>query len=293
MSDEPQRERRAVLGTAGLLAAATAVPGLASPARAGAAGPPAAGTGIAESQTGGPGAAARDALTLDTMRGLAVFVMPGPDAYSRAQGTPAREPGGIEARLPEFLVDALDRYLPAPDLPAVPLVRALRDGVPGLLREPVPDAALRAGLGVDALLESDATIPLSPLVALLLNAEALRVDPRTVAGPFLAPFSRLAFGRKADVFELLEGADPDLVELLDARLPEPLKRTASGLLRFLGGALLELAALGGYSEWAVFDPASRRLRDRPVGWRISGYTPAAEGRPEFRGYYQGRTEVTG
>lgn len=238
MPDAPNTERRALLGTAGLLAAAASLPGTAEAAQPAAARPETTGAD----------------WTLDTMKGLAVFVMPGPDAYSRRQGTPRAEPGGIEARLPAFLVDTLDRYL----------------RIPG-----------------------DAVVPLSSVVALLLNAGAVRVDPGSLAGPFLAPFPRLAYRRKAKVFELMEGSDADLVALLDAHLPEPFTRTASGLLRFLAGALLELSALGGYSEWGVFDPATRRLRGRPVGWAQSGYTSAAEGRPEFRGYYQDRKETTG
>lgn len=281
MADEPWAERRVLLGSVGLLAAAAAVPGL---------GPSPAHARAADLRS------ALTAWTLDTMTGLAVFVMPGPDAHSRRQGTPRPEPGGVEASLPAFLVDTLDRYLPAPDLPAGTLAGALMRGAPVLLRDARREASERAPgttAGLSALLENDATIPLSWLVALVLNVEALRVDPRSIAGPFLAPFPRLSFRSKARVFALLEGADPDLVATIDAHLPEPLKRSASGLLRYLGGALLELSALGGYSEWGVFDPATRRLTGRPVGWRVSGYMPAAEGRPEFRGYYQGRTEATG
>ncbi|HEU5025277.1 MAG TPA: hypothetical protein VFV01_10215 [Spirillospora sp.] len=257
MPDEPRPERRTLLGAAGLLAAAASLPDL----------------------TAAPAArAASDPLgdwTLDTMKGLAVFVMPGPDAYSRAQGTPRREPGGIEARLPEFLVHHLNRYLPFPDLPVTALAAALGPAAGAVLPR------------------SDAVIPLAPATALILNAQAVRVDPRALGGPFLAPFSRLPYRAKAKVFELLEGPDPQLVEALDAQLPEPLKRSASGLLKYAAGALLELAALGGYSEWGVLDPATRRLRDRPVGRRVSGYTPASEGRPEFRGYYQGRRKAAG
>ena len=62
---------------------------------------------------------------------------------------------------------------------------------------------------------------------------------------------------------------------------------------FLANGLLVLAALGGYSEWGVFDPETRRLTGRPAGWRASGYTPSADGWDEFKGYYQGRTEVPG
>ncbi|MGI5327838.1 hypothetical protein [Actinomadura nitritigenes] len=258
MPDGPRTERRTLLGAAGLLAAAASLPDL---------------TAAPEARAGSD---ALDEWTLDTMKGLAVFVMPGPDAHSRAQGTPRKEPGGIEARLPEFLVHHLNRYLPFPDLPAAALAGALG---------PPPHGA--------PALRSDAVIPLAPAVALILNAQAVRVDPRTLGGPFLAPFSRLPYSGKARVFELLEGPDPALVQALDAHLAEPLKRSASGLLKYAAGALLELSALGGYSEWGVLDPATRRPRARPVGWRVSGYTPASAGRPEFRGYYQGRRKATG
>ncbi|MFD0688186.1 hypothetical protein ACFQZM_27085 [Actinomadura fibrosa] len=272
----PRTRRRAFLGTAGALAAAASLPLAPGEAHASARLAPGARTARQDVR-----AARRDALaewTLDTMKGLAVFVVPGPDPYSRAQGTPRPEPGGIEAGLPAFLVDMLDRYLPFPDLPAGGLADALLP-----LLGP-------AGAG---LFESDAVIPLSPVVALLLNAEAVRADPRSLTGPFLTPFARLPYRGKAKVFEMIEGPDPALVEVVDAQLPEPLKRTASGLLRYLGGALLELSALGGYSEWAVFDPGTRRLRARPVGWQVTGYQYAEAGRPEFRGYYQGRRSTTG
>ncbi|MBW8483167.1 hypothetical protein [Actinomadura parmotrematis] len=263
--DSPLR-RRTLLGAVGLgAAAATAGTVAGAPAARAAAADPLA------------------AWTLDTLTGLAVFVLPGPDPYSRNQGTPRTEPGGVEARLPEFLVDALDRYLPAPVVAAY--TDALLAGAPALL------GGVRAGGALPV--KPGSSIPLSPLVALLLNIEALRVRPASLVGPFRSPFARLTYADKARVFELLEGADADLVAALDAGLPEPLKRTASGLLRFLGGALMELSALGGLSEWGVYDAGTRTLTGKPVGWTLTGYVPAAEGRPEFRGYYQGRREATG
>ncbi|TDC66445.1 hypothetical protein E1200_16780 [Actinomadura sp. GC306] len=284
----PSLDRRAFLEAAGLTGAFAAVPALlAPPAAADPADPP--GTdAVAE---------ALDRLSLDTMSGLAVFVMPGPDPYSRAQGTPRAEPGGVEARLPGFLVDMLNRFVPFPDQIAVPLLRALAQGAGGLrLPRPQdePDAGVaRLDRGLGLLLRNDATVPLAPVVALLLNLEAVRVDPGTLWGPFASPFSRLSYEGKAEVFRLLEGPDADLVALLDRHLPQPYHRSVSGLLRFLANGLLVLAALGGYSEWGVFDPETRRLTGRPAGWRASGYTPSADGWDEFKGYYQGRTEVPG
>ncbi|MFB4315511.1 hypothetical protein [Actinomadura sp. 21ATH] len=284
----PGLERRAFLEAAGLCGAFTAASALA-------AAPPA----QADTDPGtDPVAAALGTLALDTMSGLAVFVMPGPDPYSRVQGTPRAEAGGVEARLPEFLVEMLNRFVPFPDQIAVPLLRALAQGA-GDLRLPrpagVPDAAAvrRADRGLRLLLRNDATVPLAPVVALILNLEAVRVDPRSLAGPFAAPFARLPYAGKARVFELLEGADSDLVALLDRHLPEPYHRSVSGLIEFTANGLLVLAALGGYSEWGVFDPETRRLTGRPAGWRASGYTPSADGWDEFTGYYQDRTEVPG
>ncbi|MBA8948856.1 hypothetical protein ACFQU9_31425 [Actinomadura namibiensis] len=280
-------DRRALLGAAGLLAA---VPLLPAPPAAAAPDPAADARAVRR---------ALDAVTADTMGGLAVFVAPGPDPYSRAQGTPRREPGAIEAKVPAFLVDALDRFLPFPDQIAVPLVRALAQGagplrLPGAAGGDAPGAAVgRVDAGLRRLLDNDATIPLSGVVALLLNVQAVRVHPASVAGPFTAPFARLPYARKARVFHLLEGPDPALVGTLDRRLPEPLRGSVSGLLRFLAGTLLEVTALGAYSEWAVFDPATRRLTGRPVGWQVSGYTPSIDGWDEYRGYYQGRRKVTG
>jgi hypothetical protein len=192
----------------------------------------------------------------------------------------------------------LDRFVPFPDQLAVPLLRALSQGAGGLRlpRPPsgTPEATVtRLDRGLDLLLRNDATVPLAPVAALILNLEAVRVDPRTIAGPFASPFSRLPYAGKARVFELLEGADSDLIALLDRHLPEPYHRSLSGLVKFAANGLLVLAALGGYSEWGVFDPATKRLRGRPAGWSASGYTPSADGWDEFRGYYQDRTEVPG
>jgi hypothetical protein len=287
----PTLERRAFLQATGLIGAVAAAPAVLAPPAA------AAGPASVTAADPAPVATALDLLGLDTMTGLAVFVMPGPDPYSLVQRTPRREPGGVEARLPQFLVRMLNRFVPFPDQIAVPLIRALSQGAGGL-RLPQPDTSpdlnvTRVNDGLDLLLRNDATVPLAPVVALLLNLEAVRVDPRTVVGPFLSPFSRLSYAGKARVFELLETSDSDLVALLDQHLPEPYHRSVSGLLKFLGNGLLILAGLGGYSEWGVFDPETKRLRGTPVGWRVSRYTPSVDGWDEFKGYYQGRTEVPG
>ena len=51
----------------------------------------------------------------DTLNGLLAFVVPGPDAYSVAQGSSDDDPGGVEAGVMDVLIRTLD--LSAPFLP--------------------------------------------------------------------------------------------------------------------------------------------------------------------------------
>lgn len=240
-------------------------------------------------------------LARDTLSGLSAFVVPGPDPYSRAQGTPRSDPGAIQARTPDFLINALDNFVPLADRIGQPGAAALATGLsdspvplPPELVDQLPLHAATLDEGLRALLENDETVPLSLAVASMLNLLATRVNPAAVSGPFLSPFARLSFEEKATAFSLLEGPDPALVALADTHFPEPLRNSVSGLLRFVGGALLEFPAFGSYSEYAVFDPASQQLTGRPVGWSLSGYQPdgPVEGWDEFAGYYQDRTEVS-
>jgi len=239
-------------------------------------------------------------LARDTLNGLTTFVVPGPDRYSRAQGTPRREPGALDAKATDFMIEALDNFVPFPQELARPVATALSTGLSGLgIELPLElGGILPIALGTldDALAEllaSQDTIPLSLAIALLLNLVATQVNPLAVRGVFLSPFARLSFADKARAFALLEGPDADLVELLDTELPEPLHESVSGILRFVGGALLEFPAFGSYSEWAVFDPATKTLRSTPVGWQLTGYGGVSDGWDELLGYYQDRTEVTG
>jgi hypothetical protein len=65
------------------------------------------------------------------------------------------------------------------------------------------------------------------------------------------------------------------------------------LFQFLGGSLLEFAAFGSLNEFGAYDPTTRQLTSRPVGWQLSGYSPNGpeDGWDEFKGYYQGRRHV--
>lgn len=239
-------------------------------------------------------------IARDTINGLAVFVAPGPDAYSRTQGTPRQEPGAMEAKTPDFLIESLDNYVPLPDQVATAVGRALANGladVPIVVPNGLPlvTNSLLADLddAIKLLLRNDAALPLSVVIALLLNSQAVRVDPGSAAGPHLSPFSRLSFAKKAEVFELLEQADPQLVGSIDAELPEPLKGTTSGIMRFIAGALLEFSAFGTFCEWSTFDAGGLTVTKRPVGWDLAKYDPGSmDGWDEFKGYYQGRQKVS-
>ena len=194
-------------------------------------------------------------LSRDPLNGFVAFSLPGPDAYSSAQGTPRGEPGGIDAGGTDFLIANLDRFLPVPDQIGPPgaaivqpaaaaLVTALHDlplpldpgllggilGGPSVVTVGLVDAAVRF------ILENDSATPLSLPVALLLNYVATVTNPLSLHGAFVSPFARLSFADKAHAMEMLETSQSNLVALLDAQVPQPLKSSVSGLLKFLGGA---------------------------------------------------------
>ncbi|NEE02254.1 hypothetical protein [Phytoactinopolyspora halotolerans] len=239
-------------------------------------------------------------LSRDTLSGLVVMTSPGPDRFSAAQGTPRPEPGAIEAGGTDFIIEALDGFVPFPDQLSTPLLAALTTALddtgialPTSLNTLLLGQVATLDQALLVILRNDQTLPLSLVVALLLNLLATQVNPLSVTGVLSSPFARLSLDEKCRAFELLEGPDADLIGLLDANLPEPLRDSLSGLLRFLAGALLEFSAFGSYNEWAVFDRQTRELTARPVGWELSGYQPdgVVHGWDDFIGYYQDRSEV--
>jgi hypothetical protein len=287
--------RRAFLVRTGVIGAAIAlvdVPALLEPARAGAAAPSLA--------TLSP---IFDALSKDTINGLVAFVVPGPDAYSIAQGMHDTEPGGLDADGTAFMLNALDNFYPVPQEPLLMLVQALATGInanlpkvhlPPLLEELADE--LDKVLGV--LLAGETTVPLSLLVALLLNFVATLTNPTAVHGNFLSPFSRLSFTEKTTAFQLMETDAANLAAAIDGNITEPVRDSISGLIEFLAGALLEFAAFGSFSEFGVFDTKTRTLTATPVGWTQSSYLALApnnrpvEGWDEFKGYLGGETQAT-
>ncbi|MBB3662974.1 hypothetical protein FB384_001878 [Prauserella sediminis] len=285
MRNPPESDRRTFLARLGLLGAvagiSVTVPGIARSAS----GPSldVIGTALGE-------------VARDTLNALAVFVVPGPDAYSKAQGTPHPEPGALEAKAPDFLIESLDSFVPFPDQLANPIGAALAGGladVPLDLPGDLPSVPVELDSAVRTLLSNDEHLPLSLVIALLLNNLATQVNPAAASGAFLSPFARLTFNEKADAFRQLEEPNAELVAAIDQQVNEPLKGSVSGMLKFVAGALLEFSAFGTYCEWAKFDPATRYVTGTPVGWDLSKYDPGVmDGWDEFKGYYQGRTKVS-
>lgn len=256
-------------------------------------------TSPAEAGVPAPVASLLDQLATDTINGLIAFVVPGPDPYSVAQGVSDPVPGGIDADGTAFLLNALDNFFPVPAEPLSLLVQALATGLSD--KVPLLPAGLTLNLGAPlelttaldqvlaGLVGLNGSVPLSEMVALLLNFLASTVDPASITGTFLSPFSNLTFAQKASVFELLEVDSVSVAQMIDGNLPEPLKDSLSGLLAFLAGALLEFSAFGSYSEFGAFDPTTRQLTGVPVGWRTSNYLVdtnfvPVEGWDEFQGY---------
>jgi hypothetical protein len=166
----------------------------------------------------------------DAFNGLVAFVVPGPDAYSVAQGEATPEPGGIDAGVTAALIHGLEFASPVP---------------PGL----------------------------ATTVATLLDTAAQLVDAASASGTFSSPFANLTAAGKAQALAILENAEP------------------FAQLRSLFGVLPSLAAFLAYSELGAFDPTTRTLVARPLGWQLSSYDGVADGRNAFIGYFENRRKV--
>jgi hypothetical protein len=235
-------------------------------------------------------------LARDTFDGFASMVVPGPDAYSVAQGASAVGPGAIDAGVSTLLMDTFDHFIALPDLALANVAVALSAGLaapPLSLPPTLAGAATPVTNQLDDALrvftENDQAIPVSVVLALVLNQAAVAVNPAAVSGRFVSPFARLSFDEKLAAMELLETASADAVATVDAQLPDSETGSASGLIRFTANAMFAVAAFGAYAEQAVFDPVARQLTGRPVGWSSTRYQPngPVAGWAEFRGYFRG------
>jgi hypothetical protein len=126
--------------------------------------------------------------------------------------------------------------------------------------------------GADVLIRTlDAFIPSRPpfsvTVAAFLNGPA----PQR-RGPFRSRFANLTHAQKRGVIQTLASSSEEAIRFLAANLPA-------------------LAAFASYSEANAYDRRRRRLRRRPVGWRLTRYAGLAEGRPELKGYFRGRRKA--
>lgn len=119
--------------------------------------------------TGAPPAQAAGVTVVNhAFNGVAAFVLPGNDAYSRRQGVYTDKPGGVEAQAGKVVVETLDRALPI-QLSETAL--------------PAPGA-----LGF----------------ALILQGLAVQASPLSVFGPFQSAFANLTFLQKRGVLERLD-----------------------------------------------------------------------------------------
>lgn len=189
-----------------------------------------------------PAPAAAGVTSIDhAFAGVAAFVAPGNDSFSRQQGVQTTQPGGVDAQAGRVVIETLDAALP-----------------------------LVAG-------EAEVRAPGALGVAILLDTLAVQRKALSVVGPFASPFANLKYLDKRWVLEQL-----DLSPLLNGTP-----------LEYGGNAITTLAAMGAFSERASFDRQAQQLRDRPKAWDRSKYGGVSDGWPEFIGYYQDRTEVTG
>jgi hypothetical protein len=62
-------------------------------------------------------------------------------------------------------------------------------------------------------------------------------------------------------------------------------------LRFVAGILPGFAAFLAFSEAGVFDPATRGVTQRAVGWEVASYGGPAEGHREHLGYWKGNKKA--
>ena len=114
--------------------------------------------------------------------------------------------------------------------------------------------------------------PAALSVARLLNQIAQQINS-SAQNQFVSPFASLSYNQKIQVFDFLS-QDPSMTQF-----------------RRLAGLLIFVPALLAYSEGPVLDMRTKTLTGWPLGWTLSKYSGVADGRNEFKGYFQGRREV--
>ena len=131
----------------------------------------------------------------------------------------------------------------------------------------------------DVLIASmDQAVPFRPNFSVelagILNGVAEAVN-QSASGRFSAPFAKLSFPEKVKVFAFLEGGRPRTAPL------RPPRRCSAPVRRFLG-------LLGGRGLRPGYTHADRH----PARLEALELRGVADGRDEFKGYYQDRRKVT-
>lgn len=247
---------------------------------------------------------ALDKLRDDTFFAMIAFGVPGDDPYSEYQDVTTPLPGGIGTRADLYLTGGTDLLVPMP--PAY-MSQMLNSIATYLALQPmdIPEmAADDLGENGEYILENldgsftaylEGEVSNSVLVALLINLAATRVAG-TIDGPFPSPFANLTWEQKAKVFEELESESSWLKRAITLNIPDRDFREATpGVLSSLVSFMLRIAGFGSYCEFAVYNPETREVAQRPLGWVLSQYAPDAPptsiGSDDFIGYYQGRRSV--
>ncbi|MFW5825817.1 MAG: hypothetical protein ACOCVV_12745 [Marinobacter sp.] len=247
---------------------------------------------------------ALDRLRDDTFFALIAFGVPGDDPYSEYQEVFTPIPGGITTRADLYLAGGTDLVVPMPPgfmsemLASIATFLAISPmSIPGMASEDV-------GENGEWILENlnrtftdylEGEVSNSVLVTLLINLAATRVAG-SVDGPFPSPFANLTWEQKARVFEELESQNSWLRRAIIWGIRDwTYREAAPGVMTSLVSFVLRIAGFGSYCEFAVFDPESREVAERPLGWVLSQYAPEAPpsgiGSDDFIGYYQGRRSV--
>ena len=247
---------------------------------------------------------ALNALRDDTFFAMIAFGVPGDDPYSEYQGVSTPYPGGITTRADLYLAGGTDLLVPMPpafmDQMMASIATYLRFSpmdIPEMASEDVGENGEYILENLDStfteLLEGE--VSNSVLVALLVNLAATRVSG-SIDGPFPSPFANLTWEQKAQVFAELENEHSWLKRAITWAIPDrDYREAAPGVMTSMIAFMLRISGFGSYCEFAVFNPATREVVQRPLGWVLSQYAPDAPpsgiGSDDFIGYFQGRRSV--
>lgn len=247
---------------------------------------------------------ALNALRDDTFFAMIAFGVPGNDPYSEYQGVSTPYPGGITTRADLYLAGGTDLLIPMPPEFMDQMLASIATYLK-LSPMDIPEmAAEDVGENGEYILENldrtftellEGEVSNSVLVALLVNLAATRVSG-SIDGPFPSPFANLTWEQKAQVFEELESYHSWLKRAITWAIPNrDYREAAPGVLNSLIAFMLRISGFGSYCEFAVFNPATREVVQRPLGWVLSQYAPDAPpsgiGSDDFIGYFQGRRSV--